>query len=848
MRSVTLLAAALLACADPPAPGDPWDPAATPFEAAVLPAAEVAPPGQSLTLSVSPLVAGRSATWTIGGLNPNELVYVGRTITGTGAGPCLPTFGGLCLDLRNPVGLHGTVRADATGTANLVLTVPANAPSGISVSFQAAALRGVGGADSQKSNAITATVGLPIDTGGLSGLTSRPPNPTCVAPPRPATGFDLALTRVYSTASLSLPTTLIQPPDNNTVWYAGELDGVVKRFPNTTSPTATVALDITARVVSGGELGLLGMAFDPDFANNGYLYVSYTGGSTGSPVSRISRFTSSNGGQTFAANSEAVIFSVNQPFSNHNGGNIIFGPDGYLYFGLGDGGSANDPGNRAQNKNNLLGKMLRLDVQGATYTIPPDNPFAGGGGAAEVWAWGLRNPWRWSFDRLTGTLWAGDVGQDAWEEISIIERGGNYGWKIMEGNFCANPPGCNQADLIQPVYEYPHSGGGASVVGGYVYRGSNIPSLYGTYLFAEFYTGEVYALTLNGSGLGTAEVVAQRAGMQSATFAEDQNGELYIADYAGRIFQITEAAPPAGPIFPQRLSDTGCYEAQDPTVPTPGLIPYAPRVELWSDGLDKRRWMALPDGTTIDVNASGDWLFPIGTVLAKEFSWAGRRVETRLFMRHSDGGWGAYTYLWDATETDATLVTTGTDLDLGGGKPWHVPDQGECFSCHTTAANVTLGLETAQLNSDLDYAGVIANQIDTLDAIGMFTVSPGGPGALPALPTLAGADTAAARSRAYLHANCAFCHQPGGGGLGGLDLRYTTAFADTNLCDVAPQNGNLGVPGARNLLPGDPASSVLWLRMTTTGDNRMPPLGTVDVHTAATDAVRDWIQGVNACP
>ncbi|HMV68878.1 MAG TPA: PQQ-dependent sugar dehydrogenase, partial [Myxococcota bacterium] len=776
MRAVPLLLT--LACGGPTP--DPWDPGSPPFEPASLASPELAPPGQTLTLDVSPIVAGRAATWTVTGLNPGELVYIGRSIAGTGAGPCLPTFGGLCLDLLPSVVLHAAARADGSGAATFTANVPTQVPSGVSVAFQAAARRGPGGADSTKSAAVTRQVGVPVDTGGASGLITRPPNPTCLAAARPATGFNLSLTRVYSTATLNLPTILAQPPGDDSQWYAGELGGVIKRFPNTASPTATTVLDIHARVVSGNELGLLGMTFDPDFATNGYLYVSYTGGSFGSPVSRVSRFRSTNGGQTFDPASEVILFSVAQPFSNHNGGNIQFGRDGYLYLGLGDGGSANDPGNRAQNLNVVLGKMLRVDPQGNSYVIPPDNPFAGGGGAPEVWAWGLRNPWRWSFDRLTGTLWAGDVGQDAWEEVSIVERGGNYGWKRMEGTHCANPPGCDAPEFIPPVYEYPHAGGSASIIGGYVYRGSAIPSLYGTYLFGEFYTGEVFALTLDGNGRGTAEVVAQRAGMQGSTFAEDQQGELYIADYAGRIFKITEASPPVGPVFPQRLSETGCFDPNDPTQPAPGLIPYAPRVELWSDGLAKRRWMALPDGMTIGVDpASGDWSFPIGTVLAKEFSWGGHPVETRLFMRHADGGWGAYTYVWDPGGADATLVTAGTELDLGGGKTWQVPSQGRCFSCHTSAAGTTLGLETAQLNGDLDYGGTLANQIDTLDAIGMFAVSPGGPRNLPALPSLTGADPAEARSRAYLHANCSFCHRPGGGGLGGLDLRYGTAFGAT---------------------------------------------------------------------
>jgi uncharacterized repeat protein (TIGR03806 family) len=349
----------------------------------------------------------------------------------------------------------------------------------------------------------------------------------------------------------------------------------------------------------------------------------------------------------------------------------------------------------------------------------------------------------------------------------------------------------------------------------------------------------------DGAGGVDVSTVATQANMQTATFAEDQNGELYVADYQNRIWQVTQAAPPAGPVFPQHLSETGCFDPANPTIPTGGLIPYEPRAPLWSDGLEKRRWMALPNGDTVTVGPDGDWQFPIGTVLAKEFSWQGAPVETRLFMRHTDGDWGAYTYVWDGA--DATLTTSGRTLDLGAGKTWDVPSTAQCFECHTAAAGWSLGLETAQLNSDLAYTGGVANQIDTLDAIGMFTVTPGEPATLPALPLLGGPDTAEAQSRAYLHSNCSTCHRPGANRTN-LDLRFDTSFADTRLCNVAPVAGDLGVPGALRFVPGDPASSLIALRMEATDANRMPLLGSAEVHTQAVDAVTAWIQGTTSCP
>lgn len=847
MRWLPLLL--IVACA-PEDTASPWGPASS--FADVLPSdGPLTPPGVPPVLSVTPLPLGRPATWTVTDLDPNEWVYVGRSVATGGARACPPALGGACLDLRGNVEIHARVRANAAGVATFTTNVPDTAPAGLVVRFQAAAIRGPGGADSVISNMVAETTYEPFDTfAGSPGLLSRPSNPTCVAPARPATTFALSMTRVYPSVSLTVPTTLVQPPGDNTVWYVGEQGGIIKRFPNVTNPSTTTAMNLTPRVVSGGELGLLGMTFHPEFPTQPYLYVSYTGGTRGSPISRISRFTTSDGGLTFTVGSEVVLMSVNQPASNHNGGNLMFGPDGYLYWGLGDGGSANDPWNNAQNTNNVLGGMVRIDVNGAGYTIPADNPFAGGGGAPELWAWGLRNPYRWSFDRLTGDLWAGDVGQDAFEEIDVVVAGGNYGWRPMEANQCVNPPGCNDPSFIPPVHAYAHGGGSASVIGGFVYRGTAIPRLYGAYLFAEFYSGQVTGLFPNGQGGLTASVVAQRAGLQAATFAEDQHGEIYVMDYAGRIDRLTAAAP-GGAAFPARLSQTGCVDPANPQQPASGLIPYTPRVELHADGLDKRRFLALPNGTEIGVQADGDFDLPIGTVLVKELSWQGDPVETRLFMRHADGDWGAYTYVWNAQGTDADLVVGGLDVALPGGPNWHVPDQGECFSCHTSAAGRSLGLEVAQLNQDQDYSAVggsVGNQLDTFDSIDLLTDPLPDPATLAALATLGGGGTDAEQARSYLHANCAHCHRPGGGALGGIDLRWSTPYAATNLCNVVPSAGNVGVAGARNVLPGDHARSVLWLRMVNVGAARMPTLGSDVVHQAAADVVADWIDGQGGCP
>lgn len=296
----------------------------------------------------------------------------------------------------------------------------------------------------------------------------------------------------------------------------------------------TPFLDITDRVRYGGEQGLLGLAFHPAYKANGRFFVNYVRRSDGATV--IAEFRVSSDPDR-ADPMERPLLVVPQPYPNHKGGMVEFGPDGLLYIALGDGGSAGDPGNRGQNRNELLGKLLRIDVdRGSPYAIPRDNPFAGSGGRPEIFAYGLRNPWRFSFDRETGELWVADVGQDDWEEIDLVTRGGNYGWRIMEGTHCFRPrEGCAREGLIPPVAEYGHEKGRCSITGGYVYRGTRLPALRGAYLYGDYCSGEIFALTA-----GTQQTLLS-TGLQIASFGQDQDGELYVVDHGGTIQRIVGA-------------------------------------------------------------------------------------------------------------------------------------------------------------------------------------------------------------------------------------------------------------------------------------------------------------------
>jgi uncharacterized repeat protein (TIGR03806 family) len=300
---------------------------------------------------------------------------------------------------------------------------------------------------------------------------------------------------------------------------------------------------------------------------------------------------------------------------------------------------------------------------------------------------------------------------------------------------------------------------------------------------------------------------------------------------------------------PSQLSGTGCVSAADASKPAAGLIPYDVAAPFWSDGATKERWLAIPNGTSISVGADGDFTFPSGTVLMKHFRLNGSLIETRLFMRHPDGDWAGYTYEWNAQHTDATLVQGGKTVAIGA-QNWIFPSGDDCLRCHTAAAGNALGPESAQLNHDFTYAstGRTANELLTLDKIVMFTTPLGDPASQPVLPDPFGTAALAQRARAYLHTNCSQCHRPNGPTSSTMDLRYSTALANTAACDALPQSGDLGIgAAARIIAPGSAASSVLLARINRRDANQMPPLATNVVDTAGVQLISDWIASVTSC-
>jgi glucose/arabinose dehydrogenase len=383
-----------------------------------------------------------------------------------------------------------------------------------------------------------------------AGATVRPPT----APPAPAAAafnpatVNLALTALPGT--FTKPVFVTHAGDGSGRLFVVEQGGRIRIIRKDGSVAATPFLDISGSVSKGSEQGLLGLAFHPQFATNGKLYINFTNTAGSTAINEYLATTDPN-----RATNGRRIMTIGQPYTNHNGGHLAFGPDGYLYIGMGDGGSAGDPGNRAQNLNSLLGKMLRIDVNGTSgtkqYRIPSTNPYVGRTGLDEIWSRGLRNPWRWSFDG-SGNLWIADVGQARWEEVNrsakvsgVAGRAANYGWKVMEGRGCYSPAsGCSTTGKVLPLVVYPHVVSGddnCSVTGGYVYRGTAHPVLQGGYLFGDFCSGRIWSISATAAYPAT-PVLLRDTSLFISSFGEDQDRNLYVVDLNGRIYRLSATA------------------------------------------------------------------------------------------------------------------------------------------------------------------------------------------------------------------------------------------------------------------------------------------------------------------
>ncbi len=630
-----------------------------------------------------------------------------------------------------------------------------------------------------------------------------------------------------------------------------------------------------------------GFAYHPKFAENGYVYVTYVvdPNEPSEDGTRLARFQAT-GPERLQCDPASEKILLTWPSGGHNGGCLRFGPDGLLYIATGDGSGIADSRETGQDISDLLGSILRIDVdrtQGRrSYAIPADNPFVAHAGARpEVYAYGLRQVWRFSFDRPSGDLWAGEVGQDLWEMIYRIERGGNYGWSVQEGRHPFRPQRkLGPSPILPPVIEHSHTDF-RSITGGYVYHGKRLPELRQEYIYGDYDTGRVWAFRYQDGEARQHRELADTP-LRIVAFGEDAEGELYLLDFMGGQLHRLVKAPPstAHRNFPRKLSQTGLFSSVPDHEPAPGVIPYSVNAPLWSDGAEKERFIAIPGDAQIEFEtvtypqpapgSTPGWRFPSGTVAVKTFSIEEqvgettrlRRIETRLLHIERTPGteevgdqyWQGYSYLWNDEQTDAELLpASGADREYtvadvqnpGGGRTlrWHFPSRAECTLCHTTPAKYVLGLNTAQMNRLHDYGGVKENQLVVFERLGLFTKPlPKRPEEMPRLYDYHNTQFSLEdRARSYLDANCSHCHRKWGGGNAEFQLLSTLPLAELGIVQTRPQHGDFKVPNAQLLAPGSPETSLILHRMQIQGLGRMPHIASGVVDTQAVQMLKEWI-------
>ncbi len=730
------------------------------------------------------------------------------------------------------------------------------------------------------------------------------------------------LTDAFPGLTFARPICLTSVPGDANQLYVCEQGGVIKRVADVTAltPTTNVFLDLAA--LGGGfnigpllagqpENGLLGLAFHPNYATNGFFYVAYTVSLSGNYFQRVSRFSRDATNPAIAdPASELILLHIDDFGLNHNGGDLHFGPtDGYLYYGTGDGENSTAGQAKSQKINDdFYSGIFRLDVDKklgslapnphasiptdggvARFNVPPDNPFihtslggtwngsylgvdySGSLGSVrtEFWATGIRHAWRMSFDPVTGDLWEGDVGQNTYEEINKIVKGGNYGWAYREGAHVFNgalgaAPG--GVTLIDPVYEYLHTavaGGdaqfkGNSVVGGHVYRGSRFPQLVGSYIFSDSTSGHVWQMNTTTGATVRLTGLPGAYGVFSTQGVDPFNKDMLFAAYLnGKIMRlITGDATNSG--FPATLSATGLFSDLTDLSPAPGLLPYEPNLRFWSDHADKRRWFTIPDATsTMTWSKDGNWTYPTGTIWVKHFDLemsrdnpaTKKRLETRILVKTAGGTYGV-SYRWNEAQTEATLVEdAGTEFDLeidDHGTPhtqrWQIPGRSSCLTCHTPQGGHALSFNTRQLNRNFSIHGYAGNQLETLSNEGFFSNEPP---AASSLPFHVRPDETQypleQRARSYFAVNCSYCHQYGGTAGGSWDGREHLTLEQTGLINgVAIANG--GNPSNKYIVPGDTTHSIVPNRMAASnGFGRMPPLATSELDAEGIALINAWI-------
>lgn len=739
------------------------------------------------------------------------------------------------------------------------------------------------------------------------GLKQRVPWTSSNFRGRPEPPPPLRPERIFPKLSFRKPTVLTSAPGTDRMFVAEHAGKIFSIPAGSTSDEADLFLDVAQVVDRLNATGqqpvaleaVYGLTFDPQFADNRFCYVCYVvrhrDHSRGQLAdgTRVSRFQVSRADppQCDPA-SETLIISWLQ--GGHNGGCLKFGLDGCLYISSGDGGTAFPPDglNSGQDVSNLLSAILRIDVkhpsQGRPYAIPADNPFVELEKArGEIWAYGLRNPWKMSFDRQTGDLWVGDVGWELWELVYRVNKGDNFGWSLVEGRQPVHTERQRgPTPIVPPTIEIPHTEG-ASVTGGFVYRGQRFPELVGTYIFGDWETRRIWGVKLDGKTVGERREIVEPT-VRIVDFAEDRDGELYLLDHDdGTVHMLVRnEAQRTENRFPRKLSETGLFKSASDHQVAAGVIPFSINAEQWSDYATVERFLAVPGIDSIKLRDKAKIIdgsmfsrtmdFPRDTVLMKTLSLdlvqgdpsSRRRLETQVL--HFDGReWRGYTYEWNEAEADGELVEgTGrtrslkvTDPQAPGGQrtqAWRYASRMECIRCHNPWSEYTLAFNIPQINRPHNDGSLSDNQIRTYRHIGLFEdvvetpdatdpfaeASPPKPAdklprlARPFDPTLDLND----RARSYLHANCGHCHRFNGGGSSFIYLQFDLPLGDVKALGQRPTQGTFGIHDAQIIAPGDPYRSVLYFRLAKSGPGHMPHLGARIVDERGLTLIHDWIR------